>query len=374
MSIWESYYNNGFERYVKVELSKEEIKKVKWLADRIAASKKDEYAYKEDGIGIAKRYFTGLVGEYAVVKVLNSWGLTKKYNFYQSVGASFDFNIPDLIEYGFGVGCKTCGYGRNIKVKENEVYPEIISVYSEDSKYKSDNVDAVVFICGIGSPEILNEYSSADLITEDIIHNKDGKVTAKVGFNRFDKLMAFTPDNIMKFKSNLNVNWYVDITDKKKETMFSYTTYVDYKEVDGKLQLIFYNSDKDIRLNSIVDVVDPYSEDGIKKLEKILDTHRLYVGYRIRTVFEWIQTYWKDKKLEIHCMDFWEMVYGDELHKMSWSMKNRSEGLSNLNLIRHNAIEKISHDMRKARCDFAYMNLYLFIWVIRTHKRVSYVA
>ena len=72
--------------------------------------------------------------------------------------------------------------------------------------------------------------------------------------------------------------------------------------------------------------------------------------------------------------DFWEMVYGDELHKMSWSMKNRSEGLSNLNLIRHNAIEKISHDMRKARCDFAYMNLYLFIWVIRTHKRVSYVA
>lgn len=374
MSNWECYFNKGFNSFIKVGLSKEEIAGVKWLANRIAFSKKDEKAYQEDGIGIAKRYFTGLVGEYAAVKVLNAWGLSKRYNFNQSVGASYDFNIPDLVEYGFGVGCKTCGYGRNVKVKENEVYPEIISVYVDDNKVKTENIEAVVYICGIATPEVLNAYSSPDLITEDIIHNKDGKVTAKVGFDRLDKLMVFTPENIMKYKSKLNVNWYVDMTDKKRSEMFIFTTYVDYKDIDGKMHLVFYNSTNTIIDNSIIEVVDPYSEEGIKRLEQILDTNRLYVGYRIKTVFEWIQTYWKDKELTIHCMDFWEMIYGDEGLKNVWTMKSRSEGLSNLNVIKSEVIGIISKDMKKVKCDFAYMDLYLFIWVIRRYKWMGYVA
>ena len=226
MNSWNDWFNAKTNDYIEVKLSAEEINAVEFLAKRIAASKKDEDAYKKDGIGIEKRYLTGLIGEYAVVKVLSDWGLCKKYNFYQSVGASYDFNIPDLIEYGFGMGCKTCGTNRNVKVKENEVYPEIISVYDKNK--------STCTICGIATPEIINKYSSPDLITEDIIHVKDGKVTAKVGFNRFDLLLPFTLDTVMKYKSNLDIKWYVGVSDKIKATLTTSTTYVStMHEISG---------------------------------------------------------------------------------------------------------------------------------------------
>ncbi|MBR3933623.1 MAG: hypothetical protein IKJ68_06920 [Clostridia bacterium] len=366
MNSWNDWFNAKTNDYIEVKLSAEEINAVEFLAKRIAASKKDEDAYKKDGIGIEKRYLTGLIGEYAVVKVLSDWGLCKKYNFYQSVGASYDFNIPDLIEYGFGMGCKTCGTNRNVKVKENEVYPEIISVYDKNK--------STCTICGIATPEIINKYSSPDLITEDIIHVKDGKVTAKVGFNRFDLLLPFTLDNVMKYKSNLKANWFVGLSDNKKKEMTCWTTYVDYKEIDGKLKLTFYNCKDNPNENSIIEVVDPYSEDGIKSLEQILEEERLYIGFRIKTVFEWIQTYWKEKKLSLNCIDIWDMIYGDRYYVNVWAIKSRSEGLSNLNLLRQKDISEVSTFIRKVKCGFAYSDLYLFIWMLINYRRTNNIA
>lgn len=292
MSEWFDYFNSNKEKYIKVHISVDEMRLISGEANKMERKDSFEYMYIIDSKGIGARWFTGLVGEYAVAKVLKEWSLIDKFTLNIKVGMSYDFNVPDFLEQGFNIGCKTAVLGRVVKVKERPQGSEIICVY--------DNLNHDVYICGIATREILEKYSDLDLIEDIEIKSKAGTPTGKTGFYRFDKLLPFTEDMLSKYKTDLKINHHV-LTEMEKQTIVHDCTYIEKQED----QIVFRHHNKGVITEDVLPY--PFTYKSLKRLESILKPKHLYIGYKITPILQELQTLWVGQDLYIEVIDLWKL-------------------------------------------------------------------
>lgn len=296
MSSWTDLFCREKDSYIKVEITDAEEQMLSKVAHRMESKQNTEYVYTFDNKGIGTRWLTGLVGEYAVSKQLLEWGLIDKMpSFDLEQGLSSTYDTADLIKLGFNLGCKTAGTDRAALVKENETYPEVISVY--------DKFQKVVYICGIATPDILKRYADLSLVTEEKVRAKAGSVAAKVGFNRFDKLIPFTKQNVERFKVDLEVEYKYFLTTEERLKIHGLTTYIE--ESDGKLHIRTWQGGP---IFEEVDFDYPLSHTDLKKLTSIFDSKHIYLGFRITPIIEKIQSAWVGDALKIKVIDMSDVL------------------------------------------------------------------
>ena len=104
-----------------------------------------------------------------------------------TIGDSKKYHKPDLGGIGIKMGIKTVDYGLFPIIFKQSYSPEIINI-SWKNKY--------VYVCGIASVKVLNDYQSVDLIKDTRLRDK-GTKTGFCGFehlkplNSLDKLKKF---------------------------------------------------------------------------------------------------------------------------------------------------------------------------------------
>ena len=293
MSEWFDYFNSNKERYVEVYLTPDDIGLISLNATRLEGKDSFDYSYKIDSKGIGARWFTGLTGEYAVSKVLKKWGLIDNYSLDIKVGLSPDFDKPDFLEQGFNVGCKTASVGRVVKVKEIPKGSEIICVYN--------TVNHIVYICGIATKEILEQYSDLDLIEDIEIKAKSGTSRAKTGFNRFDKLLPFNKEVLQSYKIDLRLNQHYSLTGQEKQFLVGDCTYIEQQEN----QIVFRHHTKGVITEDILPY--PFTRRSLRQLENILKPKHPYIGFKITPILQELQTLWSGHDLIIEVVDLWKI-------------------------------------------------------------------
>lgn len=154
--------------FTKVRIGRDCLCRIEELARDIVARKAGESHHRVDHNNEIKRFTTGLMGEAALEKLLGvkiiDW----------TVGDSSDYHRPDIP--GYRVGIKTVERGKfPIIFKENR-YPQIICV-------RSDKVEDLVFVCGLATPDVLNECQSDSLIVDPNLRRR-GTKTGFWGFHR----------------------------------------------------------------------------------------------------------------------------------------------------------------------------------------------
>lgn len=263
-------------------------------AQHMADKENTEYVYSLDNWGISARWFVGLVGEYAVSKVLLNWGLISEMpSFKLQEGFSSVYDTADLLKCGLNLGCKTSTVGRVIKVKEICKYSEVVCVY--------DKYQDTVYICGIATKEILEKYSDLDLIEDEVIRRKAGTVAGKVGFNRFDKLVPFTKENVEGFRVDLTLNHHYFLSNQDRQNLVGNCTYIEKKED----RILFRHSLKGSITEDAVEY--PFTKEGLKRLTKILQPNHIYIGFQILPLLEKLQSEWVGLPLQLEVIDLWEV-------------------------------------------------------------------
>ncbi len=141
--------------YSKIENFAKEIVKYK---------KKNEMIHKVDGDKETRRQVVGLMGEYALEKILGINIIE------QTVGDSCDYNHPDIPGYAVGIKSAHIGYFPLVPKKNN--YAQIITIV--DLWYRC------VYVLGLATPGTLNVYQTDKYVTESV--KKFGQKKAFVGF------------------------------------------------------------------------------------------------------------------------------------------------------------------------------------------------
>lgn len=293
MSSWFDYFNSNKERYIEVPLSRDDMTLISLNATKLEGKDEIDYSYSVDSKGIGARWFTGLAGEYAVTKVLKEWGLINSFALDIKVGMSYDFNVPDFLEQGFNLGCKTASMGRVLKVKEDIKGSEIICVY--------DTIKHIVYICGIATKEILEQYSDLDLIEDIEIKTKTGTSRAKTGFNRFDKLLSFSKEVLQSYRTDLRLNQHYSLTEQEKQILVGDCTYIEQQEN----QVVFRHHSKGVITEDILPY--PFTRKGVRQLSKILQPNHPYIGFKITPILQELQTLWVGQDLVLEVVDLWKI-------------------------------------------------------------------
>lgn len=164
-------------QFVRVVLSEETMLKIERLAKERADAKLNsgETHHEMDGGNEVKRNITGLKGEFALEKILGLKIVD------ETIGDSSKYNKPDIEQYGIGI--KTVEKGKYPVIWQKNRYPQIICITSD---YKPD----LVFVCGLATPNILNQYQTEELILSENLYNRH----VKAGFYGFDHLVPLTKD------------------------------------------------------------------------------------------------------------------------------------------------------------------------------------
>jgi hypothetical protein len=173
MYTYDSHIKPFSKQFKRIRVSKQKISKIEDLVQRIVEEKQKESHHQIDYKSTYKRFYTGLLGEAALEEYLGVEGIID-----WSVGASAAYHQPDLKSIGLKVGVKTVEYGLFPVVFKKSYSPQIINI-SWKKEY--------VYICGLATPEILQQYQSIDLI-------KDTRLRArgtKTGFYGFEYLKSF---------------------------------------------------------------------------------------------------------------------------------------------------------------------------------------
>ena len=163
-----------------VKLTNKELQKIDNFTKKVILKKENESQHQIDNRSEYKRFFNGTLGEVALEKFLNISGIVD-----WSIGDSKKYHKPDLSQIGIKVGVKSVDYGLFPVIFKNSYSPEIINIIWKN-KY--------VYVCGLASIEILNEYQSFDLIKDEKLRLKG----TKTGFYGFEHLKQFTSINQLK--------------------------------------------------------------------------------------------------------------------------------------------------------------------------------
>lgn len=165
-------YNTCVTRYSdqfkKILIAPDYLQKIQELASRIVERKLTEVHHLVDRNQELKRFITGLMGEAALEQLLDiniiDW----------TVGDSYHYHYPDIP--GYKVGIKTVERNKFPIIFKKNWYPQIICI-------RSDKFENLVFVCGLATPDVLNEFQSDDLIVDPALR-KRGTKTGFYGFSR----------------------------------------------------------------------------------------------------------------------------------------------------------------------------------------------
>ena len=158
------------DRFRRVVIDPEYVRKIDDFSDKLAKRKEEEEHHKIDGDKAKKRFFTGLLGEAALEKILGidiiDW----------TIGDSTEYSHPDIP--GYKCGIKTVEKGKFPIIFKRNWYPQIICV-------KSDYRDDLVFVCGMATKAVLNSFQDDDLILDPKLKARG----VKTGFYGFSNLL-----------------------------------------------------------------------------------------------------------------------------------------------------------------------------------------
>lgn len=160
--------------FVRIEVDQHSIDKINDFVAKIIVQKKQELHHLKDENAHFKRYYTGTLGELAMEIFLGVTGIVD-----WTVGASKDYNVPDMRKIGINAGIKTVNYGSFPVVFKKNFSNEIIMI-----RWKERHV----YICGLATKEILNHYQSDELILDKKLRDRG----TKSGFYGFEHLKKFS--------------------------------------------------------------------------------------------------------------------------------------------------------------------------------------
>ena len=158
---------------IYVEFSPEEIQKIDNFVTQVIQAKQQERHHKIDNKNEYKRFFTGMMGEYAVEKTLG-----QKFVDW-SIGESTNYNMADLNALGINVGIKTVEIGKYPIIHKEAKRPEIICIKRRDN---------LIIICGLATIEVLNTYQDINLVLSPYLKRRG----TKTGFYGFEHLINFS--------------------------------------------------------------------------------------------------------------------------------------------------------------------------------------
>ncbi len=182
---FEKCINPIIETAVKVDVEEAFQKRIRSFAEAISEAKAEEEHHKKDHYNEVKRFSTGYLGEAALEKLFDmkiiDW----------TIGESAIYHVPDVP--GYSVGIKTVEYGKFPIIFKKNYYPQIICV-THPTQY------GTVYICGLGTPNVLNKYQSDDLILDPNL-KKRGTKTGFYGFEYLEHIESLS--DIEKYKKHL---------------------------------------------------------------------------------------------------------------------------------------------------------------------------
>lgn len=146
---YDEYVTKYSDNFKRVLIDPEYASQIKAFAQRIVKVKQSENHHKVDNGQELKRFTTGLMGEAALEKLFGidiiDW----------TVGDSEDYHHPDVP--GYRVGIKSVEKWKFPIIFKNNHYPQIICILS-------DKIENLVFVCGLASTDVLNNYQSDRLV------------------------------------------------------------------------------------------------------------------------------------------------------------------------------------------------------------------
>lgn len=164
-------FNENKDKYIRAILTEETKLRAMDFVNRVLPEKTKEQDYQLDGRKKQKRSFNGHCGELAVEALL------KKSFVDSSVGESWRYRGADLKSIGLNVGVKTSSFGNFPIVHKQSTIPEIIVI--RDNHY--------FYICGVATPDVLNQYQDDDYIIDSKLRARN----VKSGFYGFSHLIPF---------------------------------------------------------------------------------------------------------------------------------------------------------------------------------------
>lgn len=174
MITYETHIKPYAANFVRIEVDQPSIRKINDFVNDVIVQKKKEAHHLIDEQSHFKRYYTGTLGEVAMEIFLGVSGIVD-----WTIGSSADYNVPDMKKIGINAGIKTVNYGSFPVIFKNSFSSEIMMI-----RWKERHV----YICGLATKEILNQYQSDELILD----RKLRKRGTKSGFHGFEHLKTFS--------------------------------------------------------------------------------------------------------------------------------------------------------------------------------------
>ena len=166
---------------IYVNFLPEELQKIDNFVTQVIQAKQQEKHHKIDDKNEYKRFFTGMMGEYAVEKILG-----QKFVDW-SIGDSAIYNVADLNALGINIGIKTVEIGKYPIIHKEAERPEIICIKRRDN---------LIIICGLATIDVLNTYQDDSLVLSPYLRRRG----VKTGFNGFEHLIGFsTLEDLKKY-------------------------------------------------------------------------------------------------------------------------------------------------------------------------------
>lgn len=289
--IWQQHFYINAANYIKVEIPSAVKEHIFEVSKKMEGKRNKETTMKIDGEGITPRFFYGLLGEWAVSQQLYSWGLIDYMpDFDLSIGKCWQYDVPDFIEHGIVLGCKTSRDGHPALVREDTYYSEVICSYYP-------KVD-VVYICGIATPEIQKQYMSLDYVANNAVRQKHGVHGGKQGFLDYDKLLPFTKEAVEACRSGLVLDHWLPLISKK--TDLGHTIY--YIEgcymnftIRKCCSTPYQYEERYIQY--------PFTQEDMDYLRKELKSGAKVIGYDILYYLEKLQGVWGKEPVDLKVYD-----------------------------------------------------------------------
>lgn len=183
--VYRNIIEPNLQNFIRVEFTKQELLPIIELTKKVAEEKLKEQNYKVDGFSLHKRFMSGFISELAIerllgIKIIDHEQVENKTH-------SKYFNTPDLQNAGFNVGVKSAEYGKVPLIPTYNNYSQIICIRDTPKS---------VLVCGIATPEVLNEFQTEDLVLAPSLKriNEDkrrkGNIkNIKTGFYGFNHLL-----------------------------------------------------------------------------------------------------------------------------------------------------------------------------------------
>lgn len=350
-NINDYYFEKNLDKYIKVSVPSDILHDIRHYASEMQCLKKQEYNVFGDTYGISARWFVGLIGEWAVSKVLHDWGLTdNNFSFHFVLGSSSSYNHPDFLELGYVLGCKTAVRGRCAKVKLNPKSGEVVCVY--------DKSDSSLYICGILTGDIARKYGDLDLIEDVELKAVSAARGTKVGFNRFDKLIPFTRETVGLYKSELEVEYRTTMTKEQYMGLYADCTFVEHFGDS----IVFKRSRKGVITSTEI----KKSELTGKTLNSVLDPYSTYLCVDGRDIFK----------------EFQEVYAGFPISLTVYCLRDIFEGLKVKGydcISRMAPADSLIRDLYMVYCptipntirsDSVSVDFYTMLWVLNSHLNV----